>query len=504
MNTLPLPFISPQPSFTPLKASRTVRLSALALAALLGACASSVKVPDAQAVQQAQAVKPAAAWQSPLPHGGSPVQLAQWWSQTDPLLGQLIESAQRESATLAGAVTRIMRARESLARSSSALTPDASLAGSSVRGVQTPKAAPATNSSVAVQASWEIDLFGKNRAQRDAAELRSRTAEIGWHEARVSVAAEVATVYYALRYCEQLVDVLRQDATSRAEVARLAELTARAGLAAPATSELARASSADAQNQLRATQAQCEAQLKALVALTAIDEPELREKIKPKQGLAQSQSTSPAIFSIASVPAQLIEQRPDVASAQLSVAAAAKDAQAVDAQRYPMLSLSGSIGAASLRSSGVTLDGRTWSLGPLQLTLPLTNQRVTEASTRAAVSAYEESAAQLRAAVRNAVREVEEALVNLEAARDRSAQAQLAASGYRTSFDATQSRYRAGLASLTELEDARRTALLAQQSQINVERDRVSVLISLYRAAGGGWRADTPLPDILSGRASQP
>jgi outer membrane protein, multidrug efflux system len=473
-------------------------LSILAAAALLTACASSVQLPSSEAVQQAQTLKAQAVWQAPLPHGGSTAQLANWWSQTDPVLGELIEAAQRESPNLAAALTRIARAREGDARAGNALWPNASLAANATRGVQVPKSAPATNLSLGAQASWEIDLFGKNRASQSAAALRSRSAELGWHEARVSVAAELILLVSSLRYCDQLVAVLQQDASSRAETARLTELTAKAGFASPATSALARASSADAQNQLRATQAQCEASLKSIVALTGLEEGVLREKLRPKQASARTESAQNAMFTIASVPAQLLEQRPDIAAAQLAVAVAALDAKAADAQRYPMLSLSGSVGLASLRSGGFTLDGRTWSLGPVALTLPLTNRNVTEASTRAAVAAYDEAAAQLRASVRNAVREVEEALVNLDAARERASSAQTAAEGYRASLEAAQSRYRAGLGSLPELEDARRIALLAQQSLLAVERDRVAALINLYRAAGGGWNASTPLPATLS------
>jgi outer membrane protein TolC len=69
---------------------------------------------------------------------------------------------------------------------------------------------------------------------------------------------------------------------------------------------------------------------------------------------------------------------------------------------------------------------------------------------------------------------------------------QAAATGYQAALDATQARYRAGLASLVELEDARRSAVFAQQNLLSLERDRIAAWISLYRAAGGGWTARSP------------
>ncbi|MYM92167.1 TolC family protein, partial [Rugamonas sp. FT82W] len=143
-----------------------------------------------------------------------------------------------------------------------------------------------TTSQAALQASWEIDLFGGNRAARDAAQARLDSAHAGWHDARVSVAAEVANQYYGLRACEQLLAVAKQDATSRADTARLTELSAKAGFQSPASLALARASAADGNNRYITQRAACDVNVKALVALTAVAEPELRRKLA--DGAAQA------------------------------------------------------------------------------------------------------------------------------------------------------------------------------------------------------------------------
>jgi outer membrane protein TolC len=93
-----------------------------------------------------------------------------------------------------------------------------------------------------------------------------------------------------------------------------------------------------------------------------------------------------------------------------------------------------------------------------------------------------------RARVRQAVREVEEVLVNLQSTAARSNDTQLAAEGYRAAFKATQARYDSGLASLPELEEARRTALGADIAVLSLERERQLAWVALYRAAGGGWQ----------------
>jgi outer membrane protein, multidrug efflux system len=468
---------------------------------MLAACNSTVKIPDAQQVRRDSEIPAAQAWQTPLPHNGSTVQLMNWWTQwADPVFDELMQAAQDNSATLAAALTRVAQARTQVERANNALSPQLAVQAQASRSVQMPKAPPATTLSAGLQASWEIDLWGGNQATLSAAQLRFRGAELGWHEARVAVAAEMAANYIAYRYCENLSNLLVQDATSRKETARLAQLSAQAGLTAQATAQLARASSFDAENTVTATQAQCDAQIKALGALSGMEEPFLRQKLKTNQAQVRKMSAQSALFSVENsvpqVPAQLLSQRPDVAAAQQAVTAAALDIQSADNARYPSLSLNGNIAMAHVGQLGVNTEGLTWGVGPIAIQLPLTNQAVTRSNTQAAVAAYREAVITLRAKARQAVREVEESLVSLNAAQLRTLQAKEAAEGYGASLAATQSRYRAGLASLVELEDARRTALFAAQNQLAVERDRINAWIHLYRATGGGWRADAAIPSV--------
>jgi RND family efflux transporter MFP subunit len=404
------------------------KLSSLALAALLAGCAGAVKLPDTEQVQSDQALQAVSSWQVSVPHSGSSAQLMQWWAQSgDAVLIELMAAAQKESATLAGAQTRIAQARAGVVQADQAISPQLSVGVQGSRAVQAPKAPPASSLSAGFQAAWELDLWGGNKAALSAAQLRQSGAELGWHEARIAVAAETASAYFAYRYCENLLGVLKLDTASREETARLAELSAKAGFTAPATAQLARASSVDAASQLTATQAQCDAQVKAMVALSGIAELVLKQKLEQNRAVAGELIARGALFSIAnavgSVPAQMLAQRPDVAAAQAAVASAALDARSADARRYPTLALNGSVGVGAVRQLGVSTEGLTWSLGPVALNLPLTNQSATRSNTEAAVAAYNEAVLSLRAKARQAVSEVESSLIQLNAANTRSGQA---------------------------------------------------------------------------------
>lgn len=451
----------------------------------LAACAVTAPPPAAPAPLPTQ-------WQAPLPHAGTLGDLSQWWTQLDdPVLLQLMDAAQQASPTLASARARIEQARASRTAAGAALLPSLDGTASTQRGFTESVGGIATTTQGALQASWELDLFGANRAARDAAQARLDGAQALWHDARVAVAAELATSYNRLRTCDAQLAVAQSDAASRAETARLTALTTAAGFQAPATAALARASSAEASSRVTQQQALCDTEIKALVALTAMDEPALRQTL----ATAPAPKNQAALFTIAAVPAQVLAQRPDVFNAERDVAAASADVGNAQAQRYPRLTLNGSVGIAQLRTGGVSTSLDTWSIGPLALTVPLFDAGRRAANVDAAQARYDEAAALYHARVRQAVREVEEALVQLQSTAARQTDTARAVDGYRASFTATQARFDAGLASLVELEDARRTLLAAQTTATALQGERMAAWIALYRAAGGAWKqpqASTP------------
>ena len=451
----------------------------LVLAASLTLAACALQTPPSTVTGDA-----AQQWQAPLPHNGSVQGLANWWHDLgDPLLAHVIEQAQVHSPTVAAASSRIAQSRAERIAAGAALLPTLDAAASANRMSQQSTLPMGTTTQAALQSAWEIDLFGARRAEADAAQARLAGANASWHEARVSVAAEVASQYYSLRACLRLQDVALQDAASRADTARLSELSSAAGFQAPASSALARASAAEGRSRALQQRALCDLDVKALVALTAIAEPQLRLELE--NDIADNLK-EPAI---ATLPAQTLSQRPDVYGAEREVAAASIDVGTAQATRYPRLSLSGSVGAANFRSAGNNTTLTAWSIGPLALTLPLYDGGTRRANVDAAIARYDQAVIQYRASVRQAVREVETALVNLDSSARRAVDAQVALDGYRTFFVAADSRYRNGLASLLELEDARRTRLAAENAVINLQRERRLAWVALYRAAGGGWVA---------------
>lgn len=457
----------------------------------LAACA--ITAPSTQVRDQA-----ASQWYSPLPqtsqtpqtsqlpHQGSVAALSNWWqSLGDPLLVELIASAQAASPTVTAAASRIAQARSVVVTTGAAVAPNLSGVANASRGVSQLNVPLASVGQVGLQASWEIDLWGGNRAAQDAAQARLYGSQAGWHEARVSVAADVANTYLNWRTCELLVNVAKDDVTSRTETSRLTGLLANAGFTAPANASLARASNAQSQSMLTLQRTQCDMQVKALVALTTLSEPEIRKKFAVSGVFTAYAAINNVVIPV--LPAQLLAQRPDVFAAQQEVAAASGDVGSAQAAKYPRLGLSGSVGLQGIRSSGVGLNGATWSIGPVSLTLPILDGGRSSAAVDLANANYEAASANYRAKVRGAVREVEEALLSVQSAADRLGDAAIATEGYSAAFVASEARFKSGLGSLSDLEDNRRTALAAKTALLNLERERSAAWVALYRAVGGGW-----------------
>ncbi len=433
------------------------------------------------------------AWVAPVPgeaalaHEGKLAALTDWWQQQqDPVLIELIDAAQSVNGSVSSARARISQANAERVMAGAVLQPTVDASLSAQRRSAFPPFPGGNVYQGAVQASWEIDLFGANRMARDAAQQRLLGAEAGWHEARVSVAAEVANQYYDWRSCRRLLAVAEADAASRAETARLTELAANAGFQSPANAALSRASAAEGRSRVTQQRAQCDIDVKILVMLSGLPEATLRARLDTQGPAAQA---LPVPVALPSLPAATLAQRPDVYAAAQQVAAASNEVGSANAQRYPRLSLSGNIGRNRFESGGNAFNLNSWTIGPIALTLPVLDGGRRRANIDAATARYDEAASNYRAVVRRAVREVDEALVSLDSSAARGEDARVAIEGFSTSLQAVQQRYQNGMASLFELEEARRSQLAAETALVSLQRERIAAWIALYRAAGGGWTA---------------
>lgn len=455
-----------------------LRLCAIGLTIALGGCA--VVGPNHAQPE----TETSSEWQAPLPHGGRVTAIGDWWSQfNDPVLIGLQRSAESDSPTLAKAWANIEKARATLTSSRGSGFPAVNGQASVTRGTQQ-TGEVATARSAGLDASWEIDLFGKIRRSTESAQARAQAREDDWHDARISLAAEVADTYVQYRACGLLADAYAEELASIGQTVRATESLVRAGLNASSDGSLARASLASTTSAGLAQSAQCELLVKSLGDLTGLAEPQLRDRLAS----GANRIPQPGAIDIQSVPAQALRQRPDLASTERELAAASAEIGVAQADLYPSISLSGSINVSSV-PTGSSLT--TWSFGPT-LSLPLFDGGRRQVAVDSARAGYNAAMADWRQSVRTAVKEVEQALVRMNSIASRTEQAERAAQEYRLHLVGTEAQWRAGSTSLLDLEESRRQALAAQIELIGLQRDRVEYWIALYKALGGGWKSSTP------------
>ncbi|HIJ82804.1 MAG TPA: efflux transporter outer membrane subunit [Magnetococcales bacterium] len=438
-----------------------------------------------QDYQKPAEIVPVAAWQAALPHGGSQEHMTDWWGQFgDKVLTTLMDSTLNHHPSLEAAWAAIDVARAGLASQQAGDRLHADGGGKASRSGDHRNSTnrEMTTLGTVVDAGWEIDLFGRVKRATEEAQAKVAARQADWQGLRVSLAAEVATLYVEWRGCERLRESLSAEISSRQISVDTNEKAIQAGLVAPSEGELAHGGLADARAQLILQQASCDLVIKGLVALSGLGEVSLR------QHLAASANQWPAVvpFRVTSVPAQLLSQRPDLASAEEELVAANAEVGVAEAGRYPRLSLLGSVGIGIGSVGNSTLNNQPWSFGPA-LSLPLWDGGLREAGVRSAKGRRQMALANYRLAVQNAVREVEVALVNLAGTKNRIQDTREAASRFSAYLTASQDNWRKGGISLLTLEEARRKSMGAERAVIQLERQEVQQWITLYKALGGGW-----------------
>jgi len=469
-------------------------ISLAALCALVGCVTLG---PDYDIQQATRVPNQPKLWQPPVAHDGDLATLQDWWSQfNDPTLTSLIAAAQEQSNTMALAALRIAQTRALLVGTNAAALPAVNGSAGFTRGTFQlgGPVALANTSQAQLQSSWELDLFGGLTRGAEAARARLEAQLANWHDARIAVAADTANLYVNYRACEQFATLAFSDADSRARTAKLTVQLADSGFQSPANAALARASAAEGQGRWVAQQADCDLSVKALVALTGLVEVDLRSSLAPQSGVLPK----PLMPVVLQVPAQVLSQRPDLAAAERELAAASADIGVREADRFPRLSLLGSVGPLNFNTSDLTISATTWSIGP-SLTMPIFDAGRRAANLDAAKIAYQAAEVTYRTQARRAVREVEDALIRLNSLSLRETEAEISSTGYRQSLTASEEKFKFGLASILDLEEVRRLSVNADNILAAVRRDRVNAMIALYRAVGGGWTAKDSL--ALSGLA---
>ncbi|HEX7262069.1 MAG TPA: efflux transporter outer membrane subunit [Luteolibacter sp.] len=415
--------------------------------------------------------------------------LSRWWNRfDDPTLSRIISQSLQNSPDMVSAAARI---RESRARRNSAaaslfpsLSGDASANSRTTKRDGTANASD-TSYSAGLNASWEVDLFGKNRSTVEAASARLGASEENFHSVQAALASEIAIAYTNLRVDEASLEVLHSTVKSREETNQLASWRTQSGEADSLESSQSLSSLEQARAAVPALE-QAIAQGKNLLTLLAGQAPGALDGMlaSGKQAIP-----NPARSLAVGIPADTLRQRPDVRIAGYQLLAAAASTRAADAERYPSLNLSGSLGLNSL-SSGKLFNPQTATAGVIAgISSPIFDAGRIRADIEAASAVEEQAWQAYRATVLTALSEVEDSLIACRRTTERMETLEKAAAAAREADQLARQSYQAGITDILTVLDSQRSLLGLEDSLFNIRADRAIAFIQLYKALGGGWSA---------------
>jgi outer membrane protein, multidrug efflux system len=433
-----------------------------------------------------------AAWSTPTTQPVMPVRdLVNWWRQLDDTqLNQLIDEAQVGSVDLKLAQSRLRQARASRQQAVSGLFPSltASTGASRNKNATAISTAPVrTLYDAGFDASWEIDLFGGTRRGIEAASAELEASEASLNNVRVSLLAEVAQNYVELRAYQHRLAIARDNLTSQSETVQITEWRNQAGLA----------SSSDVE-QARTSREQTRASIPDLEIGQAAAENRLAVLLGKNPGalhgeLAEMRDFPPVPASVgAGIPADVLRQRPDLIVAERTLAAEAARLGQKQAQRFPSLNLGGSFGwqAYSFGALGGADTVMRAISGTLAATLFDGGKLRSAVNIQSAVQ--EQALLSYQSGVLGALEEVENALTAYAASRERLEARQAAAEAARNAASLARNLYQSGLADFQKVLETERTRLSAEDSLATAQASRLTSLITLYKALGGGWQQAAP------------
>ncbi len=413
----------------------------------------------------------------------------------DPLLQDLVERALANNRDLRATALTVEEARTRLRLASAALGPAIQLEGSFSTNHTPASVSPfgeafdVNQFRVGPTVSWEIDLFGRLRYQRQSAAQATRASAEDWRAARLALIADVVSAALQERVLVEQRDLAQATLEGRRKAADLVTQRLDAGVATELDRQEADALVASAEANLAVLQRGAAQAHNALVLLVGEPVEPLPPSGPDLSGMVQT-TVPPGL------PSDLLEDRPDIRAAELRLQATHADIGAAKAAFFPRISLTGGPNTASSALTGLFQPGTlAWQFVAPTIVQPLVGWGQKFANLSGSKIAREKAIARYEGTIQSAFREVADVLVAWPTftrevdARDRLAQTQA------TRLELATQRYEAGVADYLSVLDAERSRFSAEQSLMQARLDQALLAVSLFRVVGGGLEGEAELPE---------
>ncbi len=417
-----------------------------------------------------------------------------WWEVFgDPGLNALAVQVELSNQTVQAAAARYRAAQTLVAQARAGFFPKVTGSASVVRSqsmigagqVATAAGGPRTTTeAVALSVPWEIDLWGRVARQVEANQASADVSAADLESARLSAQATLAQDYFLLRVSDAQKALMDRTVAAYQRALDITRNRYAAGVVPQSDVVLA-------ETQLKTSEAQSidlgvqRAQLEHAIAVLIG---------RPPAALALAPAAPPQGFPVipAEVPSQLLERRPDIASAERLAAAANAQIGVARAAYFPTLTLTGSAGyqGANLGKL-IGIANPYWSVGPA-LAATLFDAGLRRAQNAQALANYEAAVATYRQTVLGGFKEVEDNLAALRILSEEAAVQEAALQAARRSVELTLNQYKAGTVSYLNVVTLQAVQLSSERTALDIQGRRLTAGVLLIKALGGGWQVRTP------------
>ncbi len=469
-------------------------LACAALAVVLSACS----LPrTSQAPAGAQPAVPAQ-WEQAASAAQNQAQLQSAWWQAfgDAGLNAWVGLALEQSNDVLTAMARVDEARANLELAGAAAMPQvsAALPLSSGRSLGARGLTQTRSLQPGLQASWELDVWNRLGDLRSAADLRLQASQADGDAVQLAVAATTAQAYIGMRSLQAQLSVAQYTLQSREAAVRLLTDQVRVGYISQLQQSQALAELESVRQSIEQLTLALERQRLALLQLAGgigdASAQKLMGETLPGRAVTQPQGGLEALAVPAlpelGLPSELLERRPDIARAQLQLAASDKQLAAQRAAFLPQVSLSANLGSLLINA----LDyhpATVWGLGG-SILAPLFSGGRLQGQFDAANAQRDQAAYAYRGTVIKALGDVQLALVSTQYLQTQLASARQREAVLQRTLGFAKDRYEAGYASYLEELDAQRNLFAVQQEVIRLRQSQLENAVQLYQALGGGWQ----------------
>ncbi len=420
----------------------------------------------------------------------SPQVLAEWWKVfDDPVLTQLITMTLEDNQDLKAAQSRVNQARAQLGISKAKLLPWLDGSGSWTR-TQVSDNAPYklmsgihNDGKLGIDASWEIDVFGRQKANVRVAANTLQAEHARLYSTWTSLSAETAINYISLRTLQEKLAIAEKQLDLQQQRKELVESKCQAGLIAALPVQQTDYTMRQTEAQIPQLRTSIEETMNRLAILTGNTPGDLEPLLMESH--ANPEVNANIYFAI---PAEALQQRPDIQAAERDLAAQLQRTKAAKAEMKPRISLFGSIGLESISTGSLLEAGsRGFSFGPT-ISLPIFHAGEIKKNIQVQTEKEKECLAVYEKTVLEAVGETRNALTAGAQEHERRLSLQAGCSSAEDALNLADNNYKSGIAEYSDVLDAQRNLYSLQEDYAASKGQELIDMVQLFKAMGGGWQ----------------